>query len=407
MHRVLTGLPLLSVAGTQLESSLQFAMARFVLALLAVSVTICLASVINAAPQDNLVGKVFFLEGGHQEYLRQTLSEDNVEDEAISGGDNAAAIAVLLGIPPPLFLSPAASARLDSLLSPNPFKRPHAVIALTIRGITSESPRIEEIEEILELHSSVQQRPLYANGFQRPHELPGTDVVIQSLNNGEYTLDLEQGLKALVSLLEGVYEEGEEAEKITLIVPFLTGDLSMSLDLEERADRSFAEELLALFHSTQSVSGQYGGEKAPAKLFLGTFSALELMEEGSDHRRDATKLFLHTAARVLSVLEAKYDGKMVGVFSLLSGAPGTRVLPMFSIKDPRSSRSLLVQAAAPSPAASSNETLFEAEIEKLLSRSLLLVTVLILLIASGLGSCFLLFMPLTRDTLLYANVKLD
>lgn len=36
----------------------------------------------------------------------------------------------------------------------------------------------------------------------------------------------------------------------------------------------------------------------------------QLMEEGSGHRMDATKLLLHTAARVLSALEASYNGEL-------------------------------------------------------------------------------------------------
>lgn len=376
-------------------------MARFGLALLAVAVTIFLTSVIHAAPQDNLIGKVFFLEGGRQEYLRQTFAEGYVEEQAISGGDAAAAIAVLLGIPPPLMLSSASSSRLDSLLSPNPFNRPHAVVSLTIRGVPSDSPTIEGL-----LGSSVQQRTLYANGFQRPHELPGQDVALQYLNQGEYTDGLEQGLEALASFLEGSYDKEAQTDIIVLKIPLpLADDFSISLDLEKRADRNFAEELLSLFLSTQSGPGLKGGQEA--KLFLGTFSALELMEEGSDHRQDATKFFLHTAARVLSVLEAKYNGEMVGVFTLLSSARG--MLPMFSIKESKSSRSLLAGVSpAPSPTqASANQSLYDAEIRTLMSRSLLFVTTLILLIATGLGSCFLLYMPLTRDTLLYANVKLD
>jgi hypothetical protein len=377
-------------------------MARFVLALLAVAVAICLTPLIFAAPQDNLVGKVFFLESGKQEYLRQSLKEGNVEAEVLSGGDTAAAIAVLLGVPPPLLLSAASSARLDSLLSPNPFKRPHAVIALTIRGVISDSPVFKEIEQIL--GTSVLQRSLSANGFQRPHQLPGRDVEVQSLNS----IGLEHGLDALASFLEGAYKKDEETNKIVLKIPLPVADhFSFSINLEENADRSFADELLQLFHSIQSVSSLRRGQ-TQAKLMLGTFSALELMDEGSDHRMDATKLLLHTAARVLSALEANYNGQMVGVFTLLSCAPGTRVLPLFSIDESRSARSLLGDVPAPAPSQSSpNQSLYDAEIRTLNSRSLLTVTALILLIATGLGNCFLLYMPLTRDTLLYANVKLD
>ncbi|CAM6115127.1 unnamed protein product [Calypogeia fissa] len=82
----------------------------------------------------------------------------DLQDEVIYGEDTAAAIAVLLVVPPSLKLSSDSSARLDSLLSPNPFKRPHAVVALTIRSITSESPVVkEDLEKILGSSGTLQR----------------------------------------------------------------------------------------------------------------------------------------------------------------------------------------------------------------------------------------------------------
>ncbi|CAM6097382.1 unnamed protein product [Calypogeia fissa] len=380
-------------------------MARFVLALVAVSVTICLTSIIHAAPQDNLVGKVFFLEGGKQEYLRQSISEGDVEDEVIYGEDTAAAIAVLLGVPPSLKLSSDSSARLDSLLSPNPFKRPHAVVALTIRGITSESPVVEEMEKILGSSPTATQRLISADAFQRPQELPGRDVSLHALNYGEYTHGLTKGLEDLAMFLEGFLENDEESDKFVLSIPLpLANGISVSIDLGERADRQFAKELLSLFHAIQTVPQTV---RTQANLLLGTFRALELMEEGSQHRQDAATLFLHTAARVCSTLEEKYNGQIVGVVTLLSPTSEIQV-PLFSIMESRSSRSLLDESLAPTPSqVPLNQSIYDKEIKELLSRSILVVTTLILLIATGLGSCFLFSMPLTRDTLLYANVKLD
>lgn len=101
-------------------------------------------------------------------------------------------------------------------------------------------------------------------------------------------------------------------------------------------------------------------------------------------------------------LSCSHAGQMVGVLTLSSSAPGTRVLPLFSIDESRSSRSLLDVVASPAPSpASSDQSLYDTEISILNGRSIVVVTTLILLIATGLGVSLLSTYALLKMWLIF------
>ncbi|KAF5736653.1 hypothetical protein HS088_TW14G00801 [Tripterygium wilfordii] len=104
-------------------------------------------------------------------------------------------------------------------------------------------------------------------------------------------------------------------------------------------------------------------------------------------------------SKVFDSLQSAYKGEIVGVV-LLSGTPPLESETMLNVMfTSRPSARWLVESKE-----STNSTIAEVV---LVRQTLAWLTGIILIIATLLGIHFLLNMPLTRDTLLYSNVKLD
>jgi hypothetical protein len=76
-----------------------------------------------------------------------------------SYSDVTTSVAVLLGVFPPVDVSQSSALKLDSVLVPDPFCRPRAVLLLNIMGVDSELLSEWTAQEILG-KSLFQQRPL-------------------------------------------------------------------------------------------------------------------------------------------------------------------------------------------------------------------------------------------------------
>ncbi|KAL3696073.1 hypothetical protein R1sor_010149 [Riccia sorocarpa] len=358
----------------------------------ALAMTVFLAPTVFAGFKEENAGRVLFVEKAQQEFLRESISSSGIE-ESFSPEDIAASVSVLLGVPPPLTLSSASSAKLDSVLTPNPFRRPRSVLTLTVRGIDFDLLSAAEREAIFGT-STVQQRLSVGNRGQ--FILPGYGVEVVSLE--KHHEGLKQGLKDLSDFLGGALVE-DENDVVVLTVP-LVESVSISLDLSKEADLKFVNDVLSVY---DIVKGASQASKSIAKLYTGSLSGVEAM----DNNVNAAKILLLTAVKVAN------EGQTVAVFMFPPSSSDSEQDMMFFVSPPVRSRSLdEVNQEATAPSSSDDLTsldniIIELEVIALVRGSLVVATSLILLVAILLGTCYLVGMPVTRDTLLYSGVKLD
>jgi len=320
--------------------------------------------------------------------------------------DVASTVSVLLGFAPSSTNPSVSSSKLDGLLLPNPFDRPRGVFMLDARGIDQEL--LSELDLPKLGLGAYSYRQLVAESSHTAVELPEDEVILESLN--EASGDecdahcIEQELVDLASWLGGSYTVVEQLLQGKFSIPLSKGSF-LNLDLLKRADQIFAKELVSLRRNIRWVVSMHDlaeGSPDPALLLMGSFVGVQALREHygqDDISREGLELFLNVAAKLLDSLQLSYGGQFVGVVVMNGNAvPATE--GMFDVKlSSRTSRWLTEKFLA-----ESNSTTAEV---KLARRALAWSTAIILLIATLMGVYYLFNMPLTRDTLLYSNVKLD
>ncbi|KAK4356861.1 hypothetical protein RND71_022471 [Anisodus tanguticus] len=295
-----------------------------------------------------------------------------------------AIVSVLLGFAPPATLSDASSLKLNEVLVPNPFYRPRSVLILEVTG--AEGVFIEA------LTSNV------VNENRADIQLPDADEVsLFSLDepktNVEYSV---KELSDFASWLSGSYVNGE------LAIP-LEDDSSLKFQLSKEADREFVASLVSLTRKIQRATETHqdlSGDR-PSELISGKFDGLKALGEnyGAEGVSKGTKLFSIVMSKMFNSLTEAYKGQIVGVI-VCNETPSVAESLFNVIFTSQSSARWLDEAKA-----LPNATAIEEII--LVRRTVAWITGILLIIATLLGIYFLLNMPLTRDTLLYSNVKLD
>ncbi|KAL9264267.1 hypothetical protein AKJ16_DCAP27775 [Drosera capensis] len=123
------------------------------------------------------------------------------------------------------------------------------------------------------------------------------------------------------------------------------------------------------------------------------------MEYGSTEvAQGGVELFTATISKIFDSLQSRYKGQIVGVilFSQSHSSESNKMLDVV-VASPASPRWL-----------EEVTTLNTTDVEVALVRNTLAWTAgILLLISSFIGVYLLVNMPLTKDTLLYSNVKLD
>ncbi|XP_022722734.1 uncharacterized protein LOC111279928 isoform X2 [Durio zibethinus] len=315
-----------------------------------------ISSLLFSCSRAESTGSVFFIDSSTHQFLRTQSSDDVSQSESMLLPEVGAAVSVLLGFAPPITLSAAGSSKLNEVLIPNPFDRPRAVFMLEVSGI--DDPLVVDPKNALfskALKSSV-DLGLNEADIQLPDE---EEVSVISLDEplGDYT---EEEINDFGSWLGGSYvNDATETLHGVLTIPLANGDnvnLHMSKALQEH---------------DYTVSFDKQG----------------------------MRLLLATLSKIFDSLQTAYEGQIVGVI-VFKGVPQP---------EPKTSMNVVI-TSRPSPrwlaeTKSSPNTTLAAQV--LVRRTLAWVTGVVLLIATLLGVYFLLNMPLTRDTLLYSNVKLD
>ncbi|ONK57354.1 uncharacterized protein A4U43_C10F19230 [Asparagus officinalis] len=85
------------------------------------------------------IGSVVFFDGANQRFIRSNSMAIDEEDKSLSANEVAATVSVLLGSAP-VSLSSDSSFKLNQVLYPSLFDRPHAVLLLEVTGI--KDPRL-------------------------------------------------------------------------------------------------------------------------------------------------------------------------------------------------------------------------------------------------------------------------
>ncbi|KAG7028765.1 hypothetical protein SDJN02_09946 [Cucurbita argyrosperma subsp. argyrosperma] len=299
-------------------------------------------------------GTVLFFDSSSHQYLRSHSPDDGVELSSMSLPEVGAAVSVLLGFAPSSTLSASGSSKLNGILMPNPLDRPRSVFMLEIKG---------------------------AYGL-----CSNFDNNIASFIGGSYAADASKTLN------------GE------LAVP-LSDAVQINLHLSKTGDREIIGSLLCLVHNIRRAIHIHEdlsqNVQSPSELVTGSFNSIKAFKDQSDSEEDAdrrSRLFTVTLSKIFHLLQKAYDGQIVGVI-LFSGSSSPKAEKGLNVMfNPRQTPRWLVEEVKV------NTTIQEVI---LVRTTLAWITGIILLIATLMGSCCLLRMPLTRDTLLYSNVKLD
>ncbi|XP_009418615.2 uncharacterized protein LOC103998762 isoform X1 [Musa acuminata AAA Group] len=348
-------------------------------------------------------GSVVFLDGSPHRYIRNHAQDSAGKVNSMSSKEIAATISALLGFAPSLSLPIDSSYKLNEVLFPNPFDRPNAIFLLEVSGV--EEPVLSS--EYLSSQTANVFRSRISGSSNTKLELPGEDEVsVVSLDN---SLDLEcnaacldKELSDLAKWMGGSYVGTIESLDGKLTVPLASGS-TLSLHLAKKADLQFASILVSLVRNVKMAVEIHKdlseSSFMPSEIMTGRFTGIEALraEYGSgDTARQGVELLQTTLLKLSDMLQVSYKGKLVGVVVLNNESSPESGMLLDVTSTARFSRLLEEESSSTT----------ESEV-LLVRRSLAWITGVILLLSTLIGVYLLLNMPLTRDTLLYSNVKLD
>ncbi|MBA0870546.1 hypothetical protein Goshw_013997 [Gossypium schwendimanii] len=398
-----------------------------------------------AFPRAESTGSVFFIDSTNHQFIRSQSSNDVAQSESMLLAEVGATVSVLLGFAPLTTLSAAGSSKLNEVLIPDPFNRPRAVFMLEVSGI--DDPLVVDPKNAIfgrALKSSVDLGSSKAE-IQLPDE---EEVSVVSLDEplGDYT---EEDIIDFASWLGGSYvADAAKPFHGVMTIPLADVD-NVNLRMSEKAHNEFVSKLLALYCNIRKAMEKHGHLSKtlsrPAEIIMGSFDGIKvhnlqtliyfhtilvsvlpfvyvsvllflpiakpfifslkqikvLLEQQDRDGVDklGTRLLLATLSKIYGSLQTAYGGQIVGVI-VFNGVPQPESKTLMNvIYTSRSSPRWLADTK------SSANTTLAAQV--LVRRTLAWITGVVLLIATLLGVYFLLNMPLTRDTLLYSNVKLE
>ncbi|XP_042047584.1 uncharacterized protein LOC121793615 [Salvia splendens] len=344
---------------------------------------------------------VLFLDSPTRQYLR--LSSD--QTVSLSPSEIGATASVLLGFAPPSTLSAESSSKLNEVLAPNPFDRPGALLMVEVTG--AEDAQLVGRSDKSPSSSTLK---IKVEGTERVDiQLPGEDEIsMVSLNEVSSNAECsDKELSDYASWLGGSYaEDASQSLNGELLIPISNGAF-MRLHMSERADREFATSLVMLINNMKKAMELHRvltkSERNPAELMTGRFDGIKALQDRYGREgiaQNGMEVFVNSISKMLDSLQEAYHGKIVGVIAHrgLVDAEQENMFH-FTVNTRSSARSLQQTKLSP-------EKIIIAEIA-FVRITLAWITGIILLIATILGIYFLLNMSITKDTLLYSNVKLD
>ncbi|KAL9237823.1 hypothetical protein vseg_012326 [Gypsophila vaccaria] len=340
---------------------------------------------------DDESSAVLFIDSNSHQYLHKK----NIQSNSMSVKEVGAAVSVLLGLAP-VDISAASSSKLNEVLLPNPFDRPRHVFMLEI-GLSQDSQSTVYADKAA-FTSGVKSKVSGSEGGAKI-ELPANEgVAFISLDGADDMAKSDKEISDLATSVGGNFESSSGE----LIIPLPSGS-KLRLYMGKKADKKFATDLIYLIDNMKkSVEMELDSSETSsnvAELVGGYFDGIKALQEeyGSDEiAQEGMELLLTMVSRVFDSLQTRHKGEAVAVL-------------LFS----KAQRMLDVTFSSVRPAArfmeevktSSNST--TAEEVRLVRLTVAWATGIILLIAVYIGVYLLMYMPVTKDTLLYSNVKLD
>ncbi|KAJ4887251.1 putative type 1 membrane protein [Raphanus sativus] len=337
---------------------------------------------------------VFFIDGSNNQYLRPPSQQAL----PMSLSQVSASVSALLGFAPPATLTPDGSSMLNKILKPNPFERPRAAFVLEIAG--ADDALVETLPSHSLLGNAV-RGSISSDSYKADIELPESEVDVVSVNE-PLNDATDKDMNEFASWLGGSYVAGS-AEPLTglLSIP-LAGAANVEFNLEKEAERKFALNLLELYKNVKRAVNLHEDLSHP-ELTVGRFGGIHALaqEYGQGMAKKGMNVLLATLSKLFDLLETSHKGQIVGVIVLDDrvNQESTNLLSVGSSSSRSYARSMAEVEGVPSAAIIAQVILVRL--------TLAWLTGIILLIATILGVYFLMYMPLTKDTLLYSNVKLD
>uniref|UniRef100_A0A7N0TL11 DUF7794 domain-containing protein n=1 Tax=Kalanchoe fedtschenkoi TaxID=63787 RepID=A0A7N0TL11_KALFE len=339
---------------------------------------------------------VIFIDSPTHGFLR---SSSYAQSDSMSIPDVAAAVSMLLGFAPSQMISATSASTLNNILCPNPFNRPRAVFLLEVPAVAEHL--------FLSRFSASLNRKINSVGNSASIQLPGGDESFfipldEPLSNDGWT---DKNIADFALWIGGSY--------VSDAVKPLNGELNFPLDdgaevklqMSQVADKEFTINLLTLVHNVQKAKKLHleatNNGHRPAELLMGSFDCFKGLKE--KHNTGVTQqrleLLVATSFKIFDMLLDAYSGQIVGVV-LLNKEASAESVSLFDVTFSAQSSRWLAEKEDASDSISIARVL-------LVRQTLAWITGILLLIATLLGVYFLMNMPLTRDTLLYSNVKLD
>ncbi|XP_010532794.1 PREDICTED: uncharacterized protein LOC104808717 [Tarenaya hassleriana] len=348
-------------------------------------------------------GSVFFIDGQNNQHLRQQSSSDVHEALVMSPGEISAAVSVLLGFSPAATLKADGSSKLNRILRPNPFERPRTVFMLEVIGTDDALVEAYSSQSLLgnALRSNVVSDS-YKADIEFPDEREAAVVSLDEPSSGMTDKDISD----LASLIGGSYF-ADNKEPLTGVLSFsLSNGDTVQFHLAKEGERRFVMNLLVLSQNVRQAVSLHedlvAGIERPAEFMVGRLSGIsDLREEsGEGKAKQGMEVLLAALSKLFNLLQTSHQGQIVGLI-------------VFDERANQESEKMLnvVYSSRPSPRwlAEEGGALNSTLVAKVLLVRLTLawLTGIILLIATLIGIYFMVNMPLTRDTLLYSNVKLE
>ncbi|XP_031267769.1 uncharacterized protein LOC116126199 [Pistacia vera] len=349
-------------------------------------------------------GSVFFIDNPQHQYLRTPSQNDVFQSHSMLLSEVGAAVSVLLGFAPPATLAADGSSKLNEVLVPNPFNRPRAVLMLEVRGVAD--PKLVVDLDSMRLFDAFNSKVILGSN-KVDIQLPDEDEVSVVFLDEQLADHSKKEIHELASWLGGSYvADASEPLNGELTIPVANG-VNVNLHMSKKAERDFAFSLLALCRNIKRAMGVHEGlaqsKQGPAELMMGFFDGIKALQEQYGPEgvgQQGMRLLLATLSKIFDSLQTSYEGQIVGVIFFNGASPPESETVLNLMFTSRPSSRWLAETESNSNATMAAEVV-------LVRRTLAWLTGIILLIATLLGIYFLLNMPLTRDTLLYSNVKLD
>ncbi|KAI4338299.1 hypothetical protein L6164_016641 [Bauhinia variegata] len=359
-----------------------------------------IASFLSTQAKGESSGSVLLIDSSSNKFFRPKSSSDEAQCPTMLLEDVGAAVSVLLGFTPHSTLSTAGSSKLNEVLVPNPFQRPRAVFLLEVEGIND----LKQVQEN-DVSSSTFRSINILGSDKTDIQLPGDDDV--SLVSLDEPLEdfTDKEISEYASLMGGSYVvDPLEQSNGVLSIP-LADSAQVSLHMSKKSEREFLVGLCSLIHNVKRAIQMHEdlsqSSLSPAELLTGRFHGIKILQEqyGDESIAQHGVELLHaTLTKNFDSLQEAYKGQIVGVVYFYTSTPqdlGKKFDVTFTHH--QAARWLMEEKV-------SNTTIAEVV---LVRRTIAWVTGIILIISTLVGIHYLLNMSITRDTLLYSNVKLD